>query len=279
MDKTHAMNRVMRLVRSKITIFTDANTLLNRDAVLEMTKRFIDPQVSAVSGEKRVLSDEIDDASSAGEGLYWRYESTLKKMGFRNSISTIGAAGELFAIRTLLYEEIPQDTVIEDFYLTMKTTINGFRIAYEPKAYAMEKASTSVREEFKRKIRICAGGFQAIRRMPQLLNFAKRPILAFQFLSHRVLRWTLAPLSLILIFTSSAFLALTSPLYQLVFAVQVLFYSGAIIGFKFEHIKTRYKFIFIPCYFTMMNWAAIKGFFRFAFGNQSVVWERATRKL
>ena len=109
-----------------IIVSTDANTLLNRLAVQQLIKHFQNPKVGAVAGEKRIKMDHVDAASAAGEGIYWRYESTLKKWD-AELWSVVGAAGELFAFRSDLYEPVPEDTIVEDFYLTTK--IAKFRIA------------------------------------------------------------------------------------------------------------------------------------------------------
>src|SRR5690606_11301234 len=113
--------------------------------------------------------------------------------------SIVGAAGELFSVRTTLFEEPPANMIIEDFYISLKIASKGYRFIYEPEATATETASASVQEEWKRKVRICAGGFQAMQKLLFLLNPFRYGVLSFQYFSHRVLRWTLAPLSLLLI--------------------------------------------------------------------------------
>src|SRR5690606_12783483 len=110
--------------------------------------------------------------------------------------------------RTDLYEEPAENIIIEDFYLSLRICAKGYRFVYEPEAYAMETASASVSEEWKRKVRICAGGFQAMARLKPLLNPFRYGILSFQYFSHRVLRWTLAPLFLPIVFLSNIWLAL-----------------------------------------------------------------------
>lgn len=279
--KIAAVHRVMPEVRSPIVIFSDANTLLNKDAVKNIVRHYEDPAVGGVAGEKRIIQGEKEEASSAGEGFYWRYESQLKKWDAQ-LYSVVGAAGELFSIRTELYEYIPTDTIIEDFYLTLRIAQRGYRIMYETDAYAMETASASVPEELKRKIRIAAGGLQAIYRLAPLLNIFRYGRLSFQYISHRVLRWTLAPLALpVLFFSNLAIVTATEPtafIYQLTMFGQILFYLGALLGWQLEGKKMRSKFLFVPYYFCMMNYAVYRGFLRVISGRQSVVWERAARK-
>lgn len=275
--KIAAVNRVMPYVKSPIVIYTDANTLLNKEVIVEIAKHFKDPRVGAVAGEKRVHMGEQDTASGAGEGIYWKYESALKRWDSA-LYSVVGAAGELFAIRTMLHKEVPQDTIIEDFYTTLTIAKQGYRVVYEPQAYAVEGPSASVKEELKRKIRIAAGGIQAIVRLRALLNFFKYGVLSFQYISHRVLRWTITPFAMLAMLVSN-FLLLKSgpPLYIAFFAGQALFYLMAFIGYLLEARQVKYKIFFIPYYFFIMNYAVFGGIIRYIRGAQSVVWERAKR--
>ena len=275
--KIAAVNRVMQHVQTPIVVFSDANTLLPKDALRQMVQHYQDGQVGGVSGEKRIRKKENDTASGAGEGLYWKYESWLKKMD-SDLYSVVGAAGELFSIRTALFEEVPKDTIIEDFYLTLSIAAKGHRIIYEPKAYALEAPSANVKEELKRKVRIAAGGIQAIVRLRRLLNIFRYGVLSFQYISHRVLRWTIAPFALMLLFILNLVLAAEgNSLYQFIFLLQILFYLLVWVGFLLKNKEVKIKGIFVPYYFFIMNYAVFAGIVRYFKGKQTVTWERAKR--
>lgn len=277
--KIAAFQRAMSSVQTPIVVSTDANTVVNRDAIRRIVRHFADPQVGAVAGEKRISMAERDDASSAGEGIYWKYESTLKKWD-AELWSVIGAAGELFAFRTDVYEHVPTDTIVEDFYLTMRIAQKGYRVQYEPGAWAAESSSVSVAEELKRKVRIAAGGLQAVARLAPLLNIFRYGVLSFQYISHRVLRWTLAPLLLpVLLLTNVALAASGNTLYQVLLLCQVIFYLAALAGYVLERRKMKVKAFFIPYYFCVMNYSMYAGFFRIIRGNQTVLWEKAQRSV
>ncbi|MDX2066804.1 MAG: glycosyltransferase family 2 protein [Haliscomenobacter sp.] len=276
--KLAAIERIMPLVKTPVAIFTDANTVLNRQAIRQLVCHYNHPKVGAVAGEKRVSSANKDEASSAGEGIYWKYESLLKRWD-ANLYSAVGAAGELFSIRTALYESIPADTLIEDFYLTMTVLRKGYRIAYAADAYASEGASASVGEELKRKIRIAAGGIQASWRLRDLLNPFRYGVFSWQFFSHKVLRWTLAPLALPIVFLLNLFLAFSmNPWYVSLFILQILFYLLALLGWIFEKKQIKIKAFFIPYYFCVMNFSVFLGFARLLKNQQTVLWEKAERK-
>ena len=276
--KIAAVERIMPLVTTPITVFTDANTSLNPEAIRRMVRHFADISVGAVAGEKRIQQSAREDASAAGEGIYWRYESQLKQWDAELH-SVVGAAGELFAVRTDLYEPVPPDTLIEDFYTTLRIAQRGYRVAYEREAYAVETSSASLREEMKRKIRIAAGGLQAIIRLASLLLPFRHPCLTFQYISHRVLRWTLAPLSLVILLAMSTGLALQGDYWgQGLLLLQVLFYTGAGLGYGLQTRAVSIKALYIPLYFTMMNLAVYRGAWRLLQGRQSVVWNKAKRR-
>jgi cellulose synthase/poly-beta-1,6-N-acetylglucosamine synthase-like glycosyltransferase len=258
-------------------ISTDANTLVNASAVKNMVRHFADPRTAAVAGEKRISMAPRDNASAAGEGIYWRYESTLKRWD-SELWSVVGAAGELFAFRRAAYEDVPVDTIVEDFYMTMRMAQKGGRVQYEPEAYAVETSSASVSEEMKRKIRIAAGAWQAVVRLAPLLNVFRYGTLSFQYISHRVLRWTLAPALLPVVLITNVFLARQGkPPYQWLLAAQCLFYAAAFAGYLLEKRHLKVKALFVPYYFCVMNYAQYAGFFRFLRGRQSVLWERVQR--
>lgn len=275
--KIHAVNRVMKMVKTPTVIFCDANTYLNPQAIKNIIRHYEDPATGGVAGEKRIFKNEADNASGAGEGMYWKYESFLKKKD-SEVYSVVGAAGELFSLQTKLFEEPPADTIIEDFYISVKIAAKGYRFIYEPDAYATESASASVEEEWKRKVRICAGAFQAMGRLTYLLNIFKYGMLSFQYISHRVLRWTLAPLALPLVLISNILLAQTgSLLYMGILGLQVVFYLVAGLGYVFRDKKIGIKGFFVPYYFAVMNFSVYAGFLRFLKGSQSVVWDKSKR--
>lgn len=275
--KIHAVNRVMKYVTTPIVVFSDANTLLNPEALRNLVRHYKDPSVGGVAGEKRIFKSAEDNASGSGEGFYWKYESFLKRKD-AEVYSIVGAAGELFSIRTALYEDPEENTIIEDFYLSLRICARGYRFMYEPDAVALETASASVDEEWKRKVRICAGGFQAMARLKYLLNPLRYGILSFQYISHRVLRWTLAPLFLPIVLLANVWLAFTGPVfYAFALIAQILFYVLAILGYAFRDRKIALKGFFVPYYFLVMNLAVFAGLSRYLKGNQSVVWEKARR--
>jgi biofilm PGA synthesis N-glycosyltransferase PgaC len=276
--KISAVHRSITQVDTELIVFTDANTFLNADALYLLCRHYKDKRVGAIAGEKRVLIEESADAT-AGEGVYWKYESKLKDWD-SELYSVVGAAGELFSIRKELYEPVPGNSVLDDFMISMRIAEKGYKIVYEPEAYAQERSSANIGEELKRKIRIAAGGIQSVLWLKSLLNPFKFPTLSFQYISHRVLRWTITPFLMVAAFILNLLLVINGAavVYTILLVLQTLFYLAAYIGKILEDRKVTVKALFIPYYFCMMNYAVIAGIWRFFFSEQSVIWEKALRK-
>lgn len=279
--KIGAMNRGMEFVKTPIVIFSDGNTTLGKESIRRIVNLFANPKVGCVSGEKRIYQKD-KDAAAGTEGIYWKYESTLKKWD-AELYSVVGAAGELFAIRTELFQHVEKDTLLDDMIISLRVAMKGYTIQYDPEAYAIETASANVKEELKRKVRISAGGFQSIVRLLPILNIFKYGWLSFQFFSHRVLRWTIAPFGLALILLLNAIITFNegfinfNNLFTFFFWGQILFYCAALLGWFLENKQIKVKVLFVPYYFFIMNLSVFMGLNRYLKGNQSVKWERAKR--
>jgi cellulose synthase/poly-beta-1,6-N-acetylglucosamine synthase-like glycosyltransferase len=275
MGKTAALNRAVAEANNPIIIASDANTFLNKEAIRLIAAHYADLTVGGVAGEKKVLSTGA--AVGQGEGLYWKYESALKVID-SNFYSVVGAAGELFSFRRGLYEPVEPDVILDDFIISMRITEKGYRVVYEPRAIASENPSFSFDDEGKRKVRIAAGGFQAVARLGALWKVWRFPRLSFLYISHRVMRWWVSPFCLILALVASTLLWINDPhhIYRYIWIAQVLFYLLAIIS-PILPDKGLFKAAKLPRYFLFMNLSVLQGFLRWIKGSQSSVWEKARR--
>ena len=278
--KIGAINRGMKHVKTPIVVFSDSNTLLAKDSIIEIVTAFKDKSVGCVAGEKRIMVKKKDSAVGAGEGIYWKYESLIKR--YESEIySSMGAVGELFAIRKELFSDVEKDTLLDDFIISMRIAMQGYKIRYTSKAYAMETASVNIKEELKRKIRIAIGGIQAIKRLRGLLNPFKYHFLTIQYISHKVLRWTIIPWSVLLLAPLNVIIVMNNAtaFYSCMLILQVIFYLLVIFGKSLEHRKTSFKLLFVPYYVFIMNISAVIGCLRFITGKYSHNWEKSRRSL
>ena len=236
--KTAALNHGLSKVTSEITVMTDANTLVNRESLRNIILLFQDPKVGCVAGEKRILVRQDGKTAAQGEGLYWRYESTLKMLD-----------SELYCI------------------------------AYAPEAYAMEYGSADLYEESKRKRRIAAGGLQSSWWLRHMMNPFRRFIVAFQFVSHRVLRWTITPFALMALIPLNVLLVFMNAgtIYTLLWILQVIFYLAAFCGYYMEQHGKKSKLLYVPYYFLFMNLNVFYGISYLKSHQHAGTWEKAKR--
>ena len=276
--KTAALKHGLRELKTRYVAFTDANTMINRDALREIARLFMDPTVGCVSGEKRVAARKAGEMAAEGEGLYWRYESTLKKWD-SELYSAMGAAGELYAIDPTLVREVPDEALLDDFMMSMYIVQAGHRIAYTPDAYALEYGSANIFEESKRKRRIAAGGLQSIWWLRSMLNPLHQPLVAFQYISHRVLRWSVTPVALIILLIVNALLVYfkAGAFYTVILVLQLLFYLMALAGWWLDRHGHKNKLLYTAYYFVFMNINVFRGMAYLRTHGKSGAWEKAQR--
>ena len=252
--------------------------MLNDGAMKEIARLFMDPTVGCVSGETRVVAKKAGEMAAEGEGLYWKYESTLKRWD-SELYSAMGAAGELYAIDSTLVREVPDEALLDDFMMSMYMVEDGKRIAYTPDAYAQEYGSANIFEESKRKRRIAAGGLQSIWWLRSLLNPFRQPLVTFQYVSHRVLRWSITPVAMIILLVVNALLFISGAglFYTIFLILQLLFYLMALIGWISSRYGYKNKLLYTAYYFVFMNINVFRGMVYLRSHGKSGAWEKAKR--
>jgi cellulose synthase/poly-beta-1,6-N-acetylglucosamine synthase-like glycosyltransferase len=278
--KLAAIKNAMLLIKTPVVVFSDANAMLNKECVQKIVRHYLDPRVGGVAGEKKIIHKQKQSAIGEAEGFYWKYESFMKKMDAAFN-TVIGAAGELFSIRTDLFKNIPDNLILDDFVFSMNVCLQGYKLEYEPEAYASETPSSSLVEEEKRKVRISAGAYQSIGYLKEALNFFKHPLLSFQYVFRRLFRWILCPLLIIvLLFTNIVIVAIEqgNEFYSWFLGLQLFFYLLSFIGWLLVKSGKSAGVLNIPFYFVFMNYCLVKGFFSFIRGTQTVLWEKSIRE-
>jgi len=255
----------------EILVFSDANTRLRRDAVRNLVRHFADPTIGAVCGELRF---ETRDGQPADEGAYWRYEQTLKLLESRLD-STLGANGAIYAIRRDLFPKLPADTVTDDFVVVMSARSKGFRVAYDPEAVATEDLPATKSSEFRRRVRIGAGNWQALWRCADLL-LPWKGFVSAAFWSHKVARW-FTPFLLVIAFAASL-AASNEPLGRRLLLVQAVGYACALFGLLLDRLRLPAGPFRLAWYFAVINAALGVGMIKGVFGRQRAAWNRTERR-
>ena len=271
--KVQMLNRLMKLTSSDLVVFSDANTMYEPNAVIELVKKFNEKNVGAVIGKLELfIPNENRDSACRTENLYWRYENKIKQMeSDLASVPTIN--GGIFAIRRELYEELPSNSVTEDQVLGMKIMTRHWRCLFAHRARAREAVSTWT-GELQRRIRISAGNFQSLFMVPAILN-PRLGWISFAFISHKLLRW-LVPFFLLAMLAANLLLA-GQMFYGSTLILQTIFYTTAILGSFLPKLTGILKFLSIPRYFIAMNFAILLGLIRFLRGRQRVTWVKNQR--
>lgn len=267
--KTVGLNAALRTARGDIVVFSDANALYERDALRQIVRNFADPRVGAVTGESR-YEIGADDTSTESEDAYWSYEIWIK--GLESSLgSVVGGDGAIYAIRHGLYRDLaPGD--LSDFVNPLQIVAQGYRNVYEPLAISWEGGAEGYGAEFRRKVRIVNRAWRATFKMRGLLNPLQSGFFAFQFLSHKVLRW-LVPWMMLLVLVTNGLLAATSPLYALLLVGQLLFYGLALLGWLLAgRTGLLGRITSIPYYFCLVNLASLVALVEVCGGKEYRTW-------
>ncbi len=270
--KTAALNRAVSSATGEIVFFSDANTMYDPTVIQKIVRNFHDPSVGGVSGRKIILKDR-ERQTSQGETAFWNYEGWLKS-GESRLGSIVGADGEIFAIRRVLFSPMPPTVVHDDMFLSLKIVEAGFRVIYEGEATSAEYSSKTLHDEFFLKVRYASAGYQILSEFPGMF-FPPKTFFAFQFISHKLFRWLIPFFLLTMLLTSAVIPSLS---YQSLFWGQVSFYLAALLGWVLMKRLGHANLLYVPLYFCMGNAAAFYGFFlHFFSAGQSSLWRKAER--
>ena len=265
--KTLGLNAAVERARGEIVVFSDANAMYQRDAIRNLVRNFADPEVGAVVGESG--SADAQAASEHNEGLYWKYEIAIKRLESQVR-SVVGGDGAIYAVRRSLYVPMRADA-LSDFVNPLQVVRAGHRCIYEPEARSYERAGDSFDKEFRRKVRIVNRAWRATMSMRELLNPLRFGFFAFELLSHKFLRWLIAPL-LVALLLLSALLADRSPLYAVALGAQLLFYLLAIAGHLLRKRRSIPRLLTIPYFFCLVNVASAVGIIQAYRGHAYTTW-------
>lgn len=270
--KSSALNRAISISSGEILVFSDANNDFSQDAIINLVKHFSDNKIGAVTGAKHIYESDSREAS-VGDGLYWRYESMIKRA--ESSLGSITAAdGEIVSVRKKLFKPIESFLINDDAAITFDIIKSGHRMIYEPQAKSYEQASKDLIDDMNVKIRMTAGGFQTLSHERKYL-FPPRTWFAFGFLSHKMLRWITPHLMLLTLLVS--ILLSGNGLYLLFLALQVVFYMLSLYGWLIRKTNKIKTWSYVPMYFTVMNIALFSGFVKYISNDYAVNWKKAKR--
>ena len=254
--KMEALNEGVRRASGEVLVFTDADFLLDHGTLREIARKFADPQVGGVCGARNTSVIREGDATGEGEGMYARWDKWQKVRESRIG-SVFAADGLLYAIRRSLYIPITDPAQSDDMAISMRVVTQGYRLLYEPRASAYEKASVHASDEFVRKIRITNHSVSALLKLGAPL--VTSGFYSVELLSHKLIRHFIAYF-LIPLFVANLFLVRVSPFYVVALAGQLAIYGLALIGALLRDTAIgRARVFTVPYYFCFVNAAAFFG--------------------
>lgn len=265
--KTVGLNAALKIATGEIVVFSDANAMYEARSLRNMVRNFSDPHVGAVVGES-TYSDAQGNAQE-NEGLYWKYEIGIKRLETQLG-SVVGGDGAIYAIRKRLYRDMRADA-LSDFVNPMQIVMSGHRCIYEPQARSVEEAADNLQKEFKRKVRIVNRAWRALWTMPVMLNPFKYGFFALEVISHKLLRW-LIPVFLVGFAIATVLTVGLGGFYAFAFWSQVVLYLCALIGYFLRDSNTMPKFLAVPYYFCLVNYASARGIIEAYRGKTYTTW-------
>jgi cellulose synthase/poly-beta-1,6-N-acetylglucosamine synthase-like glycosyltransferase len=268
--KAAVLNDVIPSAGGEIVVLADARQQYDRAALRALVANFADRSVGAVSGELVMRPNSAHVAVGKGASFYWKYEKFIRRNESCAS-STVGATGAIYAIRRVLFEPIPEDTLLDDVLIPLRIVRAGYRVLFEPRALAYDGASATARQEFVRKVRTIAGTFQLLAREGWVFDPFRNPIW-FETISHKALRLTMPLLQVLVLITNARLVGI--PIYRVVFAAQILFYLAALGGYLQRHARRSVFLLTVPYTICLLNWATIVGFVHVITRRQKATWER-----
>jgi len=275
LGKAGIINNLIKDVKGEILVFTDANTEFHEDALKNIIVDFADDDVGGVCGKLILIDSNKARTDSVEEVKYWKYETIIKRAEGTCGIS-LSANGGFFAIRKKLYCIIPTEkAVTDDLYISLSVVSQGCKFTYREDAIAYENTGKNLRAEYKRKVRFSATNFQTLVFFKSLL-LNKNAFLSYAFFSHKVTRWFL-PILLLLVFVLSLFLSYSDLIILDFFLIQLFFYFFALIGFMLTFIKVRIQIFSLPYFFVISNLAVVEGLIKFLNRRHSVIWQSTER--
>ena len=275
LGKAGILNELIKKVKNDILVFTDANTEFGKDALKNLVQDFSRKEVGGVCGKLILTDTEKIRNQGVEETKYWKYETFIKKAEGESGV-LIAANGGIFAIRKELYRNIPVDkAVTDDLFISLAVVSEYYTFTYCQDAVAYESIGKDIKEEFSRKLRFISTNFQTLKEFKNLI-FGKNKFLAYAFLSHKITRWIL-PWLILLLLILSLFLAGGNSLIFIFLVIQLLFYLLAFMGFMMSLINVRVAAFSLPYFFVVSNIAVGAGLIRFLRKKHSVVWESTKR--
>jgi cellulose synthase/poly-beta-1,6-N-acetylglucosamine synthase-like glycosyltransferase len=265
--KNAALDAGVSAASGEILFFSDADSMLEPQALRCIVDRFADPAIGGVAGDYHY---DRGPAEGEGERAYWNVDRIWKTLESRGG-SVTSATGQIYAIRRNLYQPVP-DGVTDDFFVSTGAIAAGLRLVFEPRAIARGPVAESMDAEFRRKVRLMGRGFSSVWQRRALLDPRRTGFYALQLLSHKVLR-RLAGVPIAGLFVATPVLVGVHPIYWLALIGQLGFHGLAALGWLGRNrARGPSRLLTLPLFFDMANFAGLVALVDVLLGRQRRGW-------
>ncbi len=265
--KQVALNRLAELASGELLFFTDANTHIESTALRRAVAYFADERVGCVTGAEQQSSALSSSGIEYSSATYLTYESWLQELESRLG-SVVACDGSIFLMRRSLFTPLDPE-IANDLESPIRIAATGHAVLYDATLRSRESATTLPREEFRRRVRICGQGALAMWRLRHCLTGFR----AFQFVSHKFLRW-LALLPAAMVVFGSVWNA-DSPQFVLLICFEAALLVCALAAMLLMNRGVRVPAVFaMPFHFLLVNVAALTGILQTLLGRRFGVWEQ-----
>ena len=275
--KSAVLNDLVKVAKNDILIFTDANTVFEKDTIKQLASSFVKEDIGGVCGRLNLTNQKYKSSGSSDEVSYWRYEIFIKQAEGDCNI-LIGSNGGNYAIRKTLFESLPiEKPVTDDLFITLNVLSKNYKFIYNNEAVGYEEVSPGVLHEFRRKVRFAASNFQSLILLKKIM-FSKNFLLSFAFWSHKILRWVM-PFIFGTLFISNILILNynVSSFYYYIFYLQLIWIFLSLVGLFLDLAKVRVPILSLFYFFALTNIALVFGFFRFLTGKHKAYWQSTPR--
>lgn len=266
--KTNAQNETVKISSGEIIVFSDANSMIDREAIKELIKFMSDKKVAYVTGKLEYTNKYVSSSSNA-ESNYWNYDLFMRDVESRFGSVTAGN-GAIYAVRKSDYVYC-NPIKCHDSEMPIESVLMGKRAVYNQNAIAYEKAGETTEDEFKRKVRMSRDILDVYYQKLGKYNFFKHGWFSYFHFCHRFLRNSLFILHIIL-FISNMILIRKNTFFMIMGIGQILFYFIAIVCKTFG---LKNKLVYIIYYYSLTIWAQLIGAIRQITGKSKPFWEKA----
>lgn len=274
LGKIKIVNELVKQARGELLLITDANVMFSKDTIVKLVSAFADNKTGLV--DTRMMHTGLQkDGISLQEHAYISSEVKVKYHEGLLWGSMMGPFGGCYAIRRSLFVPVPENFLVDDFYINMSVLKQGYSAKSNINALVYEDVSNHMRQEFRRKVRIATGNFQNFFRFS---GFLLKPWTAcgFCFLSHKVLRW-FGPFFLLTALICVFFLSYQNDFYLVLLGIgcgSFILVLPDLILYKSGVTVPLFRYL---THFYLSNIAMLLGFFRFLTGVRSSVWTPTQR--